>query len=241
MSLVSPRLVLLDICHGFDNTGLDRPGARVLQIQEESGLLTVIGMPAHPPIEQERRLVQRLKQRDPNAMMELYERYGRLLYSIVLRAVNDSAAAEDITQEAFLRVWNRVGSFEEEKGNFEGWLVTVARNRAFDYLRVVRNAPEVSSINLTDLERSSLFSTDESQADRFAAEDAVRNALNGLNDEQRQVIELTHYEGMTQTEIAGKLRKPLGTVKGLVRSALKSLRSTMASSARPTSQVRNEL
>lgn len=160
-------------------------------------------------------------------MLDLYDLYGRLLYSIILRAVNDSATAEDITQETFLRVWNRIGSFDEEKGNLEGWLVTVARNRAFDYLRSVRGTPEISSISFTDLERSALFSSDEDQSGRLAAAEAIRNALNGLNREQREVIELTHFEGMTQTEIAGRLNKPLGTVKGLVRSALKSLRSAM--------------
>ena len=119
--------------------------------------------------------------------------------------------------------------------------MTVARNRAFDYLRSTRNKPEMSSVSFADLERSNLFSADTGQADRFAATDSVRNALDGLNSEQREVIELTHFEGMTQTEIAGKLHKPLGTVKGLVRSALKSLRSTLVSTVAPSSEVPNEL
>jgi RNA polymerase sigma-70 factor (ECF subfamily) len=178
--------------------------------------------------EHERRLIQRLKRRDSDAMMELYDSYSRLLYSIVLRAVNNAAIAEDITQEVFLRVWNRVRTFDENKGNLEGWLVTVARNRAFDYLRSVRNAPDTSSISLTDLERSPLFAAGrDSSPDRQLAARAVREALRDLTDDQRQVMELTHFEGLTQTEIAGQLKKPLGTVKGLVRSALKSLRAAL--------------
>jgi RNA polymerase sigma-70 factor (ECF subfamily) len=110
---------------------------------------------------QDRQLVQRLKLRDPNAMMDLYDSYARLLYSIILRAVNNSALAEDLTQEAFLRIWNRIGTFDQEKGNLQGWLVTVARNRAFDYLRSVRNAPDLSSVSLTDLERTGLFAAEE--------------------------------------------------------------------------------
>lgn len=162
-------------------------------------------------------------------MMELYDSYARLLYSIVLRAVNNAAVTEDITQEVFLRVWNRIQTFDEDKGNFEGWLVTVARNRAFDYLRSVRNAPDSSSVSLNDLEQSSLFAAGrENSPDRGLAKRAVREALEELSDDQRQVIELTHFEGMTQTEIAGQLKKPLGTVKGLVRSALKRLRATLA-------------
>jgi RNA polymerase sigma-70 factor (ECF subfamily) len=149
---------------------------------------------------QDRQLVQRLKLRDPNAMMDLYDSYARLLYSIILRAVNNSALAEDLTQEAFLRIWNRIGTFDQEKGNLQGWLVTVARNRAFDYLRSVRNAPDLSSVSLTDLERTGLFAAEERPTDQLATAEAVRNALKALNQEQREVIELTHFEGMTQTE-----------------------------------------
>ena len=175
----------------------------------------------------DRELVLSLKRRDPQAMLDLYDRYGKLIYSVILRAVSDGGIAEDITQEAFLRIWNRVGTFDEEKGKLEGWLVTVARNRAFDYLRSVRNSPQMSRVSLEDLERMGLFSSDENQADRIAQKNAVSHALKSLGEDQREVIELTHFEGLTQTEIAEKLRKPLGTVKGLVRSALKSLRTAM--------------
>lgn len=190
--------------------------------------------------EHERELIQRLKRRDPDAMMELYDAYSRLLYSIVLRAVNNAAVAEDVTQEVFLRVWNRVQTFDEDKGNLEGWLVTVARNRAFDYLRSVRNAPDTSSVSLTDLERSSLFAAGhDASPDRRLAARAVREALQDLTHDQRQVIELTHFEGMTQTEIAGQLKKPLGTVKGLVRSALKNLRATLVTAGAASPDLRS--
>ncbi len=184
--------------------------------------------------------------------MELYDRYGRLVFSIILRAVNDSGIAEDITQETFLRVWNRIGSFDEAKGNFQGWLVTVARNRAFDHLRSMRNTPAISPVSLTDLEHSGLCAVESSHSDQVVSAEAVRQALGKLTSEQREVIELTHFEGMTQTEIAGKLNKPLGTVKGLARSALKSLRSAVVSissasievarnEVAPSRQVRNDL
>lgn len=178
--------------------------------------------------EHQRQLIQRLKQRDPDAMMELYDCYSRLLYSIVLRAVNNAGVAEDITQEVFLRIWNRVQTFDENKGNLEGWLITVARNRAFDYLRAIRNAPDTSSVNFAELEQSSLFvSGRPDSSDRQVAVRSVQEALRNLTHDQRQVIELTHFEGMTQTEIAGQLNKPLGTVKGLARSALKVLRAAL--------------
>lgn len=185
-------------------------------------------------------------------MMELYDRYARLLYSIIYRAVHDYSVAEDITQEAFLRVWNRIVTFDEERGNLEGWLVTIARNRAFDYLRSLRNAAGQSTVSLTDFERSGSLPPTGSGAEQLALANLVGEALKALNRDQREVIELTHFEGMTQTEIAGKLKKPLGTVKSLVRSALKSLRLAVgsASSGQPESssnavsrsqEVRNDL
>ncbi|MBV8707277.1 MAG: sigma-70 family RNA polymerase sigma factor [Acidobacteriaceae bacterium] len=192
-----------------------------------------VSMSEEPALNPDCKLVRRLKQRDPQAMMDLYDRYGKLIYSVIFRAVNNSAIAEDITQEAFLRVWNRVGTFDEEKGRFEGWLVTVARNRAFDYLRSMRSSPSVSTVSLDDLERTGFISSNESQSDRIARERTVIAALRNLNREQREVIELTHFEGMSQTEIAQKLQKPLGTVKSLVRSALKSLRTAMVGAGIP--------
>lgn len=209
-------------------------------------------MPIEPSLEQDRRLVQRLKRRDPDAMMELYDRYARLLYSIIYRAVHNYSVAEDITQEAFLRVWNRIVTFDEERGNLEGWLVTIARNRAFDYLRSLRNTAGQSTVSLTDFERSGSLPPTGSGAEQLALANLVGEALKALNRDQREVIELTHFEGMTQTEIAGKLKKPLGTVKSLVRSALKSLRLAVgsASSGQPESssnavsrsqEVRNDL
>ena len=80
-------------------------------------------------------LAARLKRRDPQALADLYDRYGRLAYSLILRIVRDAALAEDLVQETFLRVWNRAQAFDEERGALGPWLLAVARNRAIDYLR----------------------------------------------------------------------------------------------------------
>jgi len=160
-------------------------------------------------------------------MGALYDKYGALVYTVIFRAVNNQSTAEDLAQETFLRIWNRIHTFDAERGRLEGWLVTVARNRAFDYLRSIRNAPSQSSATLEDLEQAGLFVSRESQPDRMLREKAVTKALESLSRDQREVLELTHFEGMTQTEIASKLNKPLGTVKSLVRSALKNLRSAV--------------
>jgi RNA polymerase sigma-70 factor (ECF subfamily) len=183
------------------------------------------------PEDEDRDLVKRLQLRDGQAMVSLYDKYGSLVYSVIFRAVADRATAEDLTQETFLRIWNRIHTFDDEKGKLQGWLVTVARNRAFDYLRSIRNQSVQSSAPLEDLERAGCFANkdaaNDNPVDRIAKEKAVSQALEGLSKDQREVIELTHFEGMTQTEISEKLRKPLGTVKSLVKSALKNLRAAV--------------
>lgn len=171
-------------------------------------------------------IARRLKQRDSTAMAELYDKYGGLLYSVILRSVSNPATAEDLVQETFLRIWNRIHTFDVERGRLEGWMVTIARNRAIDYLRSTRSQPGESSATLEDLEHSGLFVTSETEADRLTRRKAVGAALNLLNQEQREVLELTHFQGLTQTEIAEQMHKPLGTVKSLVRSALKILRTS---------------
>lgn len=159
-------------------------------------------------------------------MAELYDKYGGLLYSVILRAVANPATAEDLLQETFLRIWNRIHTFDTERGRLEGWIVTIARNRAIDYLRSLRSQPGESSTTLEDLEHSGLFVTRETEAERLTRRKAVGAALDRLNEEQREVLELTHFQGLTQTEIAEHMHKPLGTVKSLVRSALKVLRAS---------------
>src|ERR1700761_9256802 len=107
--------------------------------------------------EEDKHLVQRLKSRDGQAMVALYDKYGSLVYSVIFRAVAERATAEDLTQETFLRIWNRIHTFDEEKGKLQSWLVTVARNRAFDHLRSIRNQAIQSSAPLEDLERAGCF------------------------------------------------------------------------------------
>jgi len=165
-------------------------------------------------------------------MAELYDKYGGLLYSVIMRAVANQATAEDLLQETCLRIWNRIHTFDTERGRLDGWIVTVARNRAIDYLRSLRSQPGESSATLEDLEHSGFFVTRETEAERLACRKAVGAALDRLNEQQREVLELTHFQGLTQTEIAERMNKPLGTVKSLVRSALKVLRTSVVEAGR---------
>jgi RNA polymerase sigma-70 factor (ECF subfamily) len=171
-------------------------------------------------------LVRRLQQRDPQALGELYDRYGRIAYSLIYRVVRDAGIAEDLVQETFLRVWNRVAGFDGDRGALGGWLLAVARNRAIDYLRStagrMRNALELEEAEhpslYLDLEREVL---DSDRARR------LRKALEKLNPNQRSAIELAYFEGLSQTEMAERMGQPLGTVKTWVRAALKNLREEL--------------
>ena len=171
-------------------------------------------------------LVARMQQRDPNALAELYDRYGRVTFSLIVRIVRDAGTAEDLVQETFLRVWNRVHGFDAQKGSIGPWLLAVARNRAIDYLRSAggreRNAVEYEESDhpslYCDMERE-LLSNDKVRR--------VKTAVEKLSPNHRQVIELAYFEGLSQTEMAERMGQPLGTVKTWVRAALKTLRDEL--------------
>jgi RNA polymerase sigma-70 factor (ECF subfamily) len=171
-------------------------------------------------------LVRRLQHRDPRALGELYDRYGRLAFSLILRIVRDVGIAEDLVQETFLRVWNRVGGFDADKGAIGPWLLAVARNRAIDYLRSA-SGRERNSLELEESEHPSLYRDMESQIFQSDRARRVRAALQKLSPQYRQVIELAYFEGLSQTEMAERMGQPLGTVKTWVRTALKILRDEL--------------
>ncbi|MBI3472878.1 MAG: sigma-70 family RNA polymerase sigma factor [Candidatus Solibacter usitatus] len=176
-------------------------------------------------------LAERLRRRDQQAMADLYDRYGRLAYSVIFRIVRDSGIAEDLTQETFLRVWNRMPGFDSARGSLGAWLLAVARNRAIDYLRSVDGRMARSAYEVVDLENPALFANLEKEVLGSDQARRIRQALEKLNVNHRTVIELAYFEGLSQTEMAEKLSQPLGTVKTWVRAALKVLREELAGAA----------
>ncbi len=176
-------------------------------------------------------LAQRLRERDPKVMGIIYDRYGRLVYCLIHRVVRDAGVAEDLTQETFLRIWNRAQAFDVRKGSLGPWIVTVARNRAIDYLRSSDGRMAARSFELTDLEHPSRFAGLEDKALSMDRARRLKHAFEKLTPQQKTVIELAYYEGLSQTEMAERMQQPLGTVKTWVRAALKVLREQLGEAA----------
>ena len=167
------------------------------------------------------------KKREPQAMAELYDRFGRLAYSVIRSIVRDSGIAEDLVQETFLRVWNRVQAFDSERGALGSWLLAVARNRAIDHVRSSGARLDRNAYELEEREHPALFLDMEKTIFDSGQAKLIRNAMAKLNENQQKVIELAYYEGLSQTEMAERMGQPLGTVKTWVRAALKSLREEL--------------
>lgn len=173
-----------------------------------------------PPTDIE--LYQALQTGQQEALAALYDRYGSLVYRLGLKILSTPQEAEDLTQEIFLTLW-RGRSYNPSRGSMSSFLTTLTRSRAIDRLRSRRSTVKFlqrwSQIMTTDTTPSPFESASLNQRS-----DYVRQALAQLPDKQRQVLEMAYYEGLTQTEIADRLNKPLGTVKSWSRQGLLTLR-----------------
>ncbi|HEX4013219.1 MAG TPA: sigma-70 family RNA polymerase sigma factor [Candidatus Cybelea sp.] len=165
-------------------------------------------------------LMERVRRGDAGAFETLYDEYHRLVYGVAFRVLSDPAGAEDVTQNVFLKLWSNPASFVS--GNFGAWIIRVARNRAVDALRARATHPE-SGVPEALAERDSLEDT----AFVSLNAEAVRKALVQLPPEQRELIELGFFGGVTHHEIARKTGLPLGTVKTRIRAGLRRLRSAL--------------
>lgn len=171
-------------------------------------------------------LLLRLQRREPQALAELYDRYGGMIYRLAVRMVRDTGIAEDLVQETFLRAWNRAAGFDSERGAVGPWLLAIARNRALDYLRA-QGRRGANNIELNETEHPSLFVDFPAEALNFDLARQVKRALSKLPSQQREAIELAYFEGMSQSEIAERMGQPLGTIKTWTRRAMMQMRENM--------------
>jgi RNA polymerase sigma-70 factor (ECF subfamily) len=159
---------------------------------------------------------------DQNAMATLYDRYSAIVYSVALRVLGDTAAAEDVLQEVFMQLWRNPGVFDSSRGNLSAWLAVIARNRAIDSLRQRRPVSDVADVTL--FVRPDLAG----DAERSRAMEKVREILSAMAPSQRSALEMAYFEGLTHTEIAAKTGEPLGTIKTRIRAGLLALRKAFA-------------
>ena len=134
-------------------------------------------------------------------------------------------------QETFLRVWNRGQSFDAERGALGAWILTVARNRAIDHLRSTEGRISAGALELDKLEAPKQFADFEDRALSLDRARRLKGAFEKLTPSQKTVIEMAYYEGLSQTEMAERMKQPLGTVKTWVRTALKTLRQELTEEA----------
>ena len=174
--------------------------------------------PGYALAEEDVALLDRVRRGDEAAMASLYDRYSKLVYSVSLRVLRDTASAEDVLQEIFMQIWRTPGSFLETRGSLGGWLAVVARNRSIDTLRRRRPTDQVEEVAL-----ASPFNLAE-EAERNNMMERARAAIVLLPTEQRKTLEMAFFDGLTHTEIAEITGDPLGTVKTRIRSALLSVR-----------------
>ncbi|MCU1307548.1 MAG: sigma-24, subfamily [Acidobacteriaceae bacterium] len=166
-------------------------------------------------------LIARIRAGDEDAMAQVYDRHSQIVYSVALRVLGDTGAAEDVMQEIFMQLWRNPQTFDANRGSLGAWLAVIARHRSIDQLR--KRKPE------TDLE-DVIVSVDanlESETDKNVSLAKVRGLLGSMPADQRKTLELAFFEGLTHSEVAEKLGEPLGTVKTRIRTGLMAMRKAL--------------
>ena len=170
----------------------------------------------------EQELVALLRRKDNEAFSYLYDHYSAALYGIIKQIVADTELSNDVLQESFVNIWRKIDSYNETKGRLFTWMLHIARNAAIDKIR---------SRGFQQFQRQ------ESLMDNEALHPIIRPGIDDyglkklllkLKDEQRQLIDLSYYQGFTHEQIAKALDIPLGTVKTRIRSALTQLRALLS-------------
>lgn len=191
--------------------------------------------PAHPQPEADYsalsdvELLARIEQAEEAALSVLYDRYQRLVYSLAYQSLGEQGLAEEITQEVFIRIWEKASSYRPEQGKVLTWVVTITRNRAIDLYRRRKVRPENNTIDWEDLEpgEQSDGVNIEAEVEMTLERQRIRAALGKLPVEQRQALSLAFFRGYTHTEIAASLQEPLGTIKTRIRSAMQKLQTLL--------------
>jgi RNA polymerase sigma-70 factor (ECF subfamily) len=163
---------------------------------------------------------------DSRALGSLYDETCSLVYGIALRVLRNEADAEEVTSDVYSQVWKSASTFDSARGSVNAWLTTLARSRSIDRLRArVRTQKEEALETISNVPSSG--ETPESASWLGQQRAKVRAALQSLSPEQREVIELAYFSGLTQSELAERLQQPLGTIKTRIRLGMIKLRERL--------------
>jgi RNA polymerase sigma-70 factor (ECF subfamily) len=173
-------------------------------------------------------LVGRVATGDQSALATLYDTTNRLIYGLILRVLSEAGAAEEVLLDVYTQVWRQAASYDTQRGSPLAWLTTIARSRAIDRLRSGwQTQQRQESLDVISDRETNAASPEEATV-MSERQRLVRQALAQLSPEQREVIELAYYSGLSHSEIAARLGQPLGTVKTRTRLGMMKLRDALA-------------
>lgn len=175
-------------------------------------------------------LLQLIARRDGDAFETLYDRHAPLVHNVILRIVGDVRTAEEVVQECFWQVWQKAGDYRGT-GAGAAWLYRIARNRGLDRLRQYQARPQTTELSTTEsptFVRYGQTPSVELTVEQRWQQQQVRQSLASIPEEQRLILELAYFEGMTQSEIADYLALPLGTIKSRLRLGVEKLERLLA-------------
>jgi len=175
-------------------------------------------------------LLARIAQRERAAFEELYTRYANILYATAMKFLKEDADAQDVVQDVFIQIWDKAKLYDPAKGKPLTWALTLTRNRSIDRIRAIQRRSRLRD----DFEKETVKDESAGLREALSGVDAsekgqiLRAAVDQLSPQQKRVIELAFFRGLTQSEIAEKLGEPLGTVKARARRGLMKLKELLA-------------
>lgn len=168
-------------------------------------------------------LMSRIARRDQTALAELYDKYGGRVYSLAVSIVGENMAAQEVTQDTFIKVWEHPEAYRYDTSKFLAWLLMITRHRAIDHLRR-ESLRSGQSMSMDDEAMPEMPDVSLALDEKWRE---MRHVMDGLPAEQREVIVMAYYHGLSQSEIAEMLGWPLGTVKTRLRLGMQKLRDAL--------------
>jgi RNA polymerase sigma-70 factor (ECF subfamily) len=170
-------------------------------------------------------LLAKIARQEQAALAKLYDRYARILYALAFKILKSVEEAEEVVLDVFCQVWRTAESYNTSRGRVDSWLFMLTRSRALDKLRVLARIKrnQTISIDAIPIQPKAIALEPQEAAIIQERRDLVLTALCQLPEEQRQVLELAYYQGLTHVEIAARLDKPIGTIKTRIRLGLMKL------------------